>query len=86
MDQKSCVTRNERVTYVAPIRINSIVLDLVSKEKIMRKSIVDAMTMTIRPEVLLTILHRTTGPSSRIIIKSNKIALAVSRICVPGCI
>lgn len=59
------------------MRISFIVFDLVNPESIKRKEIVDAMTTTIRPEVVLTMLQITTGPSSRRVMNSNSSALAV---------
>lgn len=57
--------------------MSSIAFDLVNLDRIKRDNIVEAITTTIRPEAELTMLQITTSASSRRIIKSNSIALAV---------
>lgn len=64
--------------------MSSIVFALVSPVSISRYNIVDAMTMIIRIEVKLTILHIMTGNSKRNVTKNSNSPLALRLIRVPG--
>jgi hypothetical protein len=74
----------ERInTYVAPARINSIVLDFVKDERMRRYEIVDSITIVIRTEIALMRLHITTGIIKRSVIRKNNSAFAVRWIKGP---
>lgn len=69
------------MSYVAPAINNSIVLDVVSPERIRRYRIVEIITIIIRVENLLVTLQIIIGISNRsvIIINSNDFAIRLIR-------
>jgi hypothetical protein len=71
------------LTYVAPARTNSIVLERVNSDKIERYKIVDIMIMTIRIDMVLVMLQITTGISKRDTIKDSSITRAIRLIKRP---
>lgn len=71
------------MTYVAPARTNSIVLERVNSDKIDRYIIVDTTIIAIRIDVVLVILQITTGISNKDVIKESRITRAVRLINWP---
>lgn len=61
---------------MAPARISSMVLAFIKLVSIRRYRMVDSMTIMMRLEVVLTILHATTGTNSKNVIKESNSPLA----------
>lgn len=78
-----CVQLHYSMTYVAPARISSIVLALVKLARMSRYDMVDIMTTMMRIEVVLMMLHTTTGIKSRKVIRNSNSPLAPRLIMVP---
>lgn len=79
----SYINRLGKATYVAPAMINSIILELVNRDKVDKYKTVDAIIMKIRAQILLVAMQMTTGVRISSDIKNNMIALAVRLINGP---